>query len=183
MAGPLSAHTLAAAPVLTDGNRVLVWIIAAVALAALGLAAVLVRQVLAADEGSDRMKKIAAAVQEGANAYLARQFRTLGIFAVAAFFLLMLLPADNMSQRIGRSIFFLVGAVFSAVTGYIGMWLAVRSNVRVAAAPGRRPRPPVNRPRISPPSPTGRCGSPSGPAEWSACSPSASDCSARPPSF
>ncbi|WP_328915101.1 MULTISPECIES: sodium-translocating pyrophosphatase [unclassified Streptomyces] len=134
MAGPLSAHTLAAAPVLTDGNRVLVWIIAAVALAALGLAAVLVRQVLAADEGSDRMKKIAAAVQEGANAYLARQFRTLGIFAVAAFFLLMLLPADNMSQRIGRSIFFLVGAVFSAVTGYIGMWLAVRSNVRVAAA-------------------------------------------------
>jgi K(+)-stimulated pyrophosphate-energized sodium pump len=134
MAGPLTHHTLAAEPVLTSGNQVLVWIIAAVALAALGLAAVLVRQVLASDEGTDSMKKIAAAVQEGANAYLARQFRTLGIFAVAAFFLLMLLPADSLSQRIGRSIFFLVGAIFSAVTGYVGMWLAVRSNVRVAAA-------------------------------------------------
>ncbi len=142
MAGPLtpyqgtinSPHQLAAEPVLTSGNRVLVAIIAVVALAALALAAVLVRQVLRSDEGSDTMKRIAAAVQEGANAYLARQFRTLGIFAVAAFFLLMLLPADDTSQRIGRSIFFLVGAVFSAVTGYVGMWLAVRSNVRVAAA-------------------------------------------------
>jgi K(+)-stimulated pyrophosphate-energized sodium pump len=134
MAGPLTHYTLAAGPVLTSGNQLLVWIIAVVALAALGLAAVLVRQVLASDEGTDSMKKIAAAVQEGANAYLARQFRTLAIFAVAAFFLLMLLPADTLSQRIGRSIFFLVGAIFSGVTGYVGMWLAVRSNVRVAAA-------------------------------------------------
>ena len=73
-------------------------------------------------------------VQEGANAYLARQLRTLGVFAVVVFFLLMLLPADDWSQRAGRSLFFLVGAVFSAATGYIGMRLAVRSNVRVAAA-------------------------------------------------
>lgn len=140
MAGQITPHTqdiassLAASPVLTEGNRNLVLVIGVVALAALALAAVLVRQVLAADEGTDSMKKIAAAVQEGANAYLARQFRTLGVFAVAAFFLLMLLPADTTSQRIGRSAFFLVGAGFSAITGYIGMWLAVRSNVRVAAA-------------------------------------------------
>ena len=140
MAGQLTPHTqdivstLAASPVLTDGNRNLVLVIAVVAIAALLLAVVLVRQVLAADEGTDSMKEIAAAVQEGANAYLARQFRTLGVFAVAAFFLLLLLPADTTSQRIGRSVFFLVGAGFSAVTGYIGMWLAVRSNVRVAAA-------------------------------------------------
>ena len=80
------------------------------------------------------MKEIAAAVQEGANAYLARQLRTLGVFAVVVFFLLLLLPADNWSQRAGRSLFFLVGALFSAATGYIGMRLAVRSNVRVAAA-------------------------------------------------
>lgn len=45
----------------------------------------------------------------------------------------MLLPADNWSQRLGRSLFFLVGAAFSAATGYLGMWLAVRANVRVAA--------------------------------------------------
>ncbi|MGK5628029.1 sodium-translocating pyrophosphatase [Streptomyces sp. URMC 123] len=123
-----------AAAVLTDGNRVIVLVIAAVAVAALVVAVALVRQVLAAGEGTDAMKKIAAAVQEGANAYLARQLRTLGVFAVVVFFLLMLLPADNWSQRAGRSVFFLIGALFSAATGYIGMWLAVRSNVRVAAA-------------------------------------------------
>ncbi|WP_432035685.1 sodium-translocating pyrophosphatase [Streptomyces cucumeris] len=139
MAGPLTPHqldltpTLAAAE-LTDDNRVIVLVIAAVAIAALAVAVVLVRQVLAAGEGTDSMKKIAAAVQEGANAYLARQLRTLGGFAVVVFFLLMLLPADDWAQRIGRSVFFLIGAGFSAATGYIGMWLAVRSNVRVAAA-------------------------------------------------
>ncbi|WP_431774221.1 sodium-translocating pyrophosphatase [Streptomyces cucumeris] len=139
MAGPLTPHqldltpTLAAAE-LTDDNRVIVLVIAAVAIAALAVAVVLVRQVLAAGEGTDSMKKIAAAVQEGANAYLARQLRTLGGFAVVVFFLLMLLPADDWAQRIGRSAFFLIGAGFSAATGYIGMWLAVRSNVRVAAA-------------------------------------------------
>ncbi|OEU95490.1 sodium-translocating pyrophosphatase [Streptomyces oceani] len=139
MAGQLSPlqlqqhHHLAEAA-LTSGNRGLVIVIAVVALAALGLGLVLVRQVLAADEGTESMKKIAAAVQEGANAYLARQLRTLGVFAVAVFFLLFLLPADDMTQRLGRSLFFLVGAAFSAATGYIGMWLAVRSNVRVAAA-------------------------------------------------
>ncbi|MEU2128855.1 sodium-translocating pyrophosphatase [Streptomyces sp. NPDC018352] len=123
-----------AAAVLTDDNRVIVSVVAVVAVAALVVARLLVRQVLAAGEGTDRMKEIAAAVQEGANAYLARQLRTVGIFAVVVFFLLLLLPADNWSQRAGRSLFFLVGALFSAVTGYIGMRLAVRSNVRVAAA-------------------------------------------------
>ena len=73
-------------------------VIAVVALAALVVAGVLVRQVLAAGEGTDSMKKIAAAVQEGANAYLGRQFRTLGVFAVVVFFLLMLLPADDWTS-------------------------------------------------------------------------------------
>ena len=131
---PLLHRSFAAPAVLTGGNRELVLAIAAVAVVALLVAVVLVRQVLSADEGTDSMKRIAAAVQEGANAYLKRQLRTLGVFAVAVFFLLMLLPADNWSQRLGRSLFFLVGAVFSAATGYIGMWLAVRSSVRVAAA-------------------------------------------------
>ncbi|MEU2515277.1 sodium-translocating pyrophosphatase [Streptomyces syringium] len=138
MAGPLTPEqvdfTQNLAVELTEGNRTLVMVIAAVAIAALAVAVVLVRQVLAAGEGTDSMKKIAAAVQEGANAYLARQLRTLGVFAVVVFFLLMLLPADNWSQRLGRSAFFLIGALFSAATGYIGMWLAVRANVRVAAA-------------------------------------------------
>jgi K(+)-stimulated pyrophosphate-energized sodium pump len=119
---------------LTGGNQTWVIVVALVALGALGVAALLVREVLAADEGTEKMKEIAAAVQEGAAAYLARQFRTLGVFAIVVFFVLFLLPADTTSERIGRSIFFLVGAVFSATTGYMGMWLAVRGNVRVAAA-------------------------------------------------
>lgn len=126
--------TTLAAAVLTDDNRVIVIAVAVVAVAALMVAQLLVRQVLAAGEGTERMKEIAAAVQEGANAYLGRQLRTVGVFAVVVFFLLLLLPADNWSQRAGRSVFFLVGALFSAATGYIGMRLAVRSNVRVAAA-------------------------------------------------
>ncbi|WP_051966925.1 sodium-translocating pyrophosphatase [Kitasatospora mediocidica] len=119
--------------VLTDGNRLVVLIVGLVALAALGVAVMMVRQVLAYEAGTPAMRRIAEAIQEGANAYLARQFRTLGAFAVGVFFLLMLLPADSWSQRLGRSAFFLVGALFSAATGYLGMWLAVRANVRVAA--------------------------------------------------
>ncbi|MFE6777038.1 sodium-translocating pyrophosphatase [Streptomyces sp. NPDC057702] len=139
MAGPATPHQLDLSPTLaaaelTDGNRLIVLVVALVAVAALAVAVVLVRQVLAAGEGTESMKEIAAAVQEGANAYLARQLRTLAVFAAVVFFLLMLLPADDWSQRIGRSLFFLIGAGFSAATGYIGMWLAVRSNVRVAAA-------------------------------------------------
>ena len=119
---------------LSSANITTISIVAAIALAALVVAAVLVRQVLAADEGTENMKKIAGAVQEGAAAYLNRQFKTLSVFAVLVFFVLFALPADTQNERIGRSVFFLVGAVFSGVTGYMGMWLAVRGNVRVAAA-------------------------------------------------
>jgi K(+)-stimulated pyrophosphate-energized sodium pump len=79
------------------------------------------------------MQEIAAAVQEGAAAYLARQFKTLSYFVVIVFVLLFALPGD-MDVKIGRSIFFIVGAAFSAIVGYQGMWLAVRANVRVAEA-------------------------------------------------
>ncbi len=127
-------HLASAAVSLTGGNLTLVVVVAVIALGALGVAAYLVREVLAASEGTENMKRIAVAVQEGAAAYLARQFRTLGGFAAVAFFVLLALPADNWNVRIGRSLFFLLGAGFSAVTGYVGMWLAVRSNVRVAAA-------------------------------------------------
>jgi K(+)-stimulated pyrophosphate-energized sodium pump len=119
---------------LVGSNLTTVIVVAVIALAALVVAAVLVREVLAASEGTAKMKEIAAAVQEGAAAYLNRQFKTLAVFAVIVFFVLFLLPAETTSERVGRSIFFLVGAVFSAITGYMGMWLAVRGNVRVAAA-------------------------------------------------
>jgi K(+)-stimulated pyrophosphate-energized sodium pump len=101
----------------SGGNFTIVLVVALIALAALGVAWVLARQVLAASEGTEKMQEIAVAIQEGAAAYLSRQFRTLGIFAVLVFFLLFLLPADTQAERIGRSLFFLVGALFSAITG------------------------------------------------------------------
>jgi K(+)-stimulated pyrophosphate-energized sodium pump len=127
---------------LSGSDFVLVVIVAVIALLALAMAAMFRREVLAAGEGTDNMKRIAQAVQEGANAYLTRQFRTLAVFAGLAFFLLLALPADDMTVRFGRSIFFLVGAGFSASVGYLGMSLAVRANLRVAAAAnevGREP--------------------------------------------
>ncbi|TRW43178.1 sodium-translocating pyrophosphatase [Georgenia yuyongxinii] len=111
--------------------------IGVIALAALVIAVVLRRQVLVADEGTPRMKEIARAIQEGASAYLTRQFRTLAVFAVIVFGLLFLLPADP-EVKLGRAIAFLFGAGFSASIGYLGMSLAVRANVRVAAAATRK---------------------------------------------
>jgi len=119
---------------LTGGNITYVVIVGVIALIALGFAVALRRTVLAAGQGTERMQSIAAAVQEGASAFLARQFRTLAAFAVLALVLLSLLPADTASIRIGRSVFFLVGAGFSAFIAYAGMGLATRANVRVAAA-------------------------------------------------
>jgi K(+)-stimulated pyrophosphate-energized sodium pump len=121
---------------LSGGDMALVAVVLVVSLAALGFAAFLVRAVLAADQGTVKMREIAQAVQEGAAAYLRRQFRTLGLFAVIVFLVLLVLPvADGgWETRVGRAIFFLIGATFSASVGFIGMTLATRGNVRVAAA-------------------------------------------------
>ena len=117
----------------TGSNLIYVYIVLAISLGALAIAWALRAQVLAANEGTAKMKEIAEAVQEGAAAYLARQFRTLSYFVGIVFVLLFALPGDS-EIRIGRSIFFLLGAAFSALVGYNGMWLAVRANVRVAEA-------------------------------------------------
>jgi K(+)-stimulated pyrophosphate-energized sodium pump len=122
------------AATVTGSNVTWVAIVAVIAVLALAMAGWLVRQVLAAGTGTAKMQEIATAVQEGAAAYLRRQFRTLGVFVIVIFFVLLVLPADSGSVRWGRSIFFLVGALFSALTGFTGMSLAVRGNVRVAAA-------------------------------------------------
>jgi len=114
-------------------NLTYVYVVLAISLIALGIAWALRAQVLAQSDGTAKMREIAEAVQEGAAAYLARQFRTLSYFVGIVFVLLFALPGD-MDIRIGRSIFFLLGAGFSALVGYNGMWLAVRANVRVADA-------------------------------------------------
>ncbi|QGK68410.1 sodium-translocating pyrophosphatase [Allosaccharopolyspora coralli] len=119
---------------LTGPDYAVVGVVIAIALGALAFGSVLTREVLAAGQGTVKMREIAQAVQEGASAYLNRQFRTLAVFAVAVFLVLFALPAETLSERIGRSIFFLFGAAFSAVIGYLGMWLSTRANLRVAAA-------------------------------------------------
>ncbi|HSZ39974.1 MAG TPA: sodium-translocating pyrophosphatase [Trebonia sp.] len=131
----LTPALAAGGPVSVSGSN-LTWvvIVAIIALLALGVAGWLVREVLAASQGTKKMQEIALAVQEGAAAYLRRQFRTLGIFVFIIFWILLLLPADGSGVRWGRSLFFLVGAIFSGVTGFTGMSLCVRGNVRVAAA-------------------------------------------------
>ncbi|HTX81262.1 MAG TPA: sodium-translocating pyrophosphatase [Streptosporangiaceae bacterium] len=121
-------------PTVAGANLTWVVVVAVIALMALAVAGWLVRDVLAASQGTPKMQEIARAVQEGAAAYLRRQFRTLSVFVVLIFFVLLLLPATSESVRWGRSAFFLVGALFSATTGFTGMSLAVRGNVRVAAA-------------------------------------------------
>ena len=117
----------------SGSNLSYVYVILGISLAALAIAYALRAQVLAQDEGTAKMQEIAAAVQEGAAAYLARQFKTLSVFVAIVFVLLFALPGET-DIKIGRSIFFLVGAGFSALVGYNGMWLAVRANVRVAEA-------------------------------------------------
>ncbi len=127
----------------SGGNLILVIVVAVIALGALAMGLMFRQEVLAAGEGTDNMKAIAQAVQEGANAYLTRQFRTLAIFAAIAFVALLALPADDGWVRIGRSLFFLAGAGFSGAVGYLGMGLAVRANLRVAAAANEQGRDPA----------------------------------------
>ena len=117
----------------TGSNLNYVYVVLGISLVALAIAYALRAQVLAASEGTEKMQEIASAVQEGAAAYLNRQFKTLSYFVGIVFFLLFALPGHT-DIRIGRSIFFLLGALFSAAVGYNGMWLAVRANVRVAEA-------------------------------------------------
>ncbi|MEU4712347.1 sodium-translocating pyrophosphatase [Micromonospora purpureochromogenes] len=124
---------------LTGANVTYVVIAAVIALVALVFAAALTKAVLAAGKGTTNMQEISEAVQEGAAAYLLRQFRTLAVFVVIAVVLLFLLPVHHtdgseIAVKIGRSAFFVVGALFSAFIGGAGMWLATRANLRVAAA-------------------------------------------------
>jgi K(+)-stimulated pyrophosphate-energized sodium pump len=141
MVGWLAQEGGAIEAIFGSSEKAALWVILGISIVALLFAWYLVREVLAAPEGTPKMKEIAQAIQEGAKAYLSRQFRTLAVFmvilTVALFFVL---PApenaehSELSIRLGRSIAFILGAGFSAITGYVGMWLAVRANVRTANA-------------------------------------------------
>ncbi len=106
-----------------------------VALAGLGYALLLVGQVRNAPQGTPKMQEIARAVREGADAYLFRQFRVVGVLIVLITVGLYFAAAGKHQEiQIGRAIAFLVGSIFSAMVGFIGMRLATIGNLRVAAA-------------------------------------------------
>jgi len=115
------------------------WVIWCIAIVALLYAFYLMKEVLSKSAGSKLMQEISKYVQEGANAYLARQFKTVALFTVVLGVVLMFTsgdpdPAWDWKIRIGRAIAFLVGATFSALTGFVGMSLTTRANARVAHA-------------------------------------------------
>jgi K(+)-stimulated pyrophosphate-energized sodium pump len=123
----------------TPGERLALFGSLAVALMALAYAGMLVKQVITADQGTKKMQEIAAAVREGANAYLSRQLKVVGSLIVVLVFVLFFSKYDgtggfNTHFAIGRAWAFLMGAAFSATVGLVGMRMATIGNLRVAAA-------------------------------------------------
>ena len=133
---------------LKGGEWLVLALSGAASLLAIAVGFFLAKSVLAQDEGTDKMKEIASAIQVGALAYLKRQFRTIGIIlvpvAVIVFVTSVAIEKPDGSETLGfvssgvfRTIAFLLGCVASGLTGYIGMTLATRGNVRTAAAARR----------------------------------------------
>ena len=116
-----------------------------VALLALAVGAVMMRGVLAKETGTEKMGEIAAAVQEGAMAYITRQFRTIAVIVVPLAAVVFATSSEVLKpgtheglsyaqSGLYRMLAFLVGALFSASIGFLGMWLSTRANLRTAAA-------------------------------------------------
>ncbi|MCX5806991.1 MAG: sodium-translocating pyrophosphatase [Proteobacteria bacterium] len=106
-----------------------------IAIAGLLYAAMLVKQVRRADQGTKQMQDIASAVREGANAYLRAQFKKIGPLIIIITILLFLTYTGTVDLfRWGRAGAFFIGALFSGLVGFVGMRLATEGNLRVAAA-------------------------------------------------
>ena len=104
------------------------------ALVALLFAFFTARSVNKAEEGSERMKRVAESIRHGANAYLKRQYKTVGIFFAVVFVVLIVLSFGFGLVNKFTPFAFLTGGIFSGLSGFIGMTIAVKANVRTANA-------------------------------------------------
>src|SRR6266436_3166515 len=125
-------------PPLTSLQQIILWAVLASALISLIFGLWLVRIVLKADPGSKSMTDVADAVFEGSMAYLRRQVKTMIFFvvaiAIALFLMYRSVYPDRLDLSIGIAIAFILGVSASYGAGYVGMWLAVKGNVRSANA-------------------------------------------------
>ncbi|RPJ84801.1 MAG: sodium-translocating pyrophosphatase, partial [Acidobacteria bacterium] len=122
-------------PSFSQIEQVALLLVLAVAIGGLLYALALVRQVKRADQGTPRMQEIAEAVREGANSYLAAQFKRIGpLIVLIAILLAVTYTGSEPAFRWGRAGAFLFGALFSWTVGFVGMRLATAGNLRVAAA-------------------------------------------------
>ena len=100
------------------------------AVVALIYGGVVIVSILRMPEGNDKMKEIAAAIQAGAKAFLNRQYRAVAMVAVVLFLVIGFVPALGWMTALA----FIAGAALSALTGYVGMYVSVRANVRTTEA-------------------------------------------------
>ena len=126
-------------PPLGQAEFTLLWVVLASAFIALAYGWYLVRSVLSEDPGTEKMQEIARAIEEGAMAYLGRQVRTMIWFVIVITIGLFLMYRSIPEQYpgslpIGVAVAFLMGVMASYGAGYVGMWLAVKANVRAANA-------------------------------------------------
>jgi len=118
-------------------ERGALWVVLLIAVAGLFYAGLLVGQVLGADQGTEKMRDVAKAIRQGASAYLNRQFRAIILLVFLITGILWAISGGEAGSEhvaIGRAAAFFMGAAFSWIVGYVGMSLAVRGNLRVAAA-------------------------------------------------